>query len=80
MCGAGREGQASPAGAGGQEAEYEGGQGPGRRAPRGSQRQVGRTQPQRTDERDVTFIQNVMGSSGLGRDGIKAVFVEDWPA
>lgn len=28
----------------------------------------------------MTFIQNVMGSSGLGRDGIKAVFVEDWPA
>lgn len=69
--GTGREGQASAAGAGGQEALYEGGHSPERRL-RVAVSASGQM-------RDVTFIQNVMGSSGLGSDWIRAVFVEDWP-
>lgn len=79
VCGAGRESQASAAGAGGQEAQDEGGHSPGRRAQCGSQCQVGKTQPQGTHESYDLYSEGD-GKLGLGNSRIKAVFVEDWPA
>lgn len=56
-----------------------GGHSPGRRAQRGSQCQVGKTQPQGTDESYDLYSEGD-GKPGLGNGRIKAVFVEDWPA
>lgn len=78
MYGTGREGQASAAGAGGREALYEGGHNPERRLRVAVSARWARLSLS-GQMRDVTFIQNVMGSSGLGSDWIRAVFVEDWP-
>lgn len=55
----------------------EGGHSPGRRAQRGSQCQVGKTQPQGTDESYDLYSE---GDGKFGNSRIKAVFVEDWPA
>lgn len=51
----------------------------GGRAQRGSQCQVGKTQPQGTDESYDLYSEGD-GKLGLGNGRIKAVFVEDWPA
>lgn len=57
----------------------EGRHGPGRRARRGSQCQVSKTQPQGTDESYDLYSEGD-GKLRLGNSRIKAVFVEDWPA
>lgn len=78
VCEAGRESQASAAGAGGQEAqEREGTALGGGLSVAASARWASLSL--RGQMRAMTFIQKVM-EARLGNGRIKAVFVEDWPA